>query len=287
MIKSISAINKGLVGAIIASSVFIGASSPIKNSKQVIEHQKTELISQEAAKAMKAHLVEQSNQSVPVVHVKALDETFMKFAESEEDKKNINEFLNQTYEQYGTYMASSIIQSIIDYNMFTNVIEGEVHIFDKVKTDNNFKTGGVNHSYKELSTKYSDGLNKLIMNKDKIIANYLNGDVSMLSKKYNGKPPFEISSKVLINMAKENYYNKLQQASGYENSIILRKKRQMLTFNDTVSIERRANLIAYQQHLLDAFYTESFLKDNNIINSKNDPAYAAAMYILDAVMPSL
>jgi len=61
----------------------------------------------------------------------------------------------------------------------------------------------------------------------------------------------------------------------------------MLTFNDTVSIERRANLIAYQQHLLDAFYTESFLKDNNIINSKNDPAYAAAMYILDAVMPSL
>ncbi|MBQ5532755.1 MAG: hypothetical protein IIU04_04335 [Bacteroidales bacterium] len=72
MVKGISAINsiakKGVLGLMLASSVTMGASSPIKNTRQNTEPPKTELMSKEASEALKLNSLQQTQQSVPTVH---------------------------------------------------------------------------------------------------------------------------------------------------------------------------------------------------------------------------
>jgi len=136
MIK-ISAINgitkKAALGAMLFSSVAMFASNPIKNEKTETQP-KTEVVSKDGAEALKAITFPmlQQNPKVPTTHNKALDEKFLKLAHNEEEKKIINEFLVNNYNECGTYLASATIQQNLDLNMFLEFLDGNIEILKKI-----------------------------------------------------------------------------------------------------------------------------------------------------------
>ena len=121
-LKGATAINgiarKSAIGAVIASSLLLGAYSPIKSEKQDKTPQQTELMSKESAEALKVNSLQQSI-PVPTVHNKKLDEMILAFADNEQERKSVIDWLNNLYEDYGTYSASAIIQHGIDSEMFS------------------------------------------------------------------------------------------------------------------------------------------------------------------------
>lgn len=134
MVKGISAINsiakKGVLGLMLASSVTMGASSPIKNTRAENEPPKTEVMSKEASEALKLNSLQQTP-TVPTVHNKKLDDMFLLFAENDEERKMINDFINNVYNVCGTYQASAVIQTQIDYNMFLAFLDGNAEILKR------------------------------------------------------------------------------------------------------------------------------------------------------------
>lgn len=135
MIK-ISAINsaakKAALGAMLASSVAMFASNPIKTARTETPQQ-TEVISKDGAEALKALTFPQEKQTpaVPTVHNQKLDENILKFFDTEEDITNAKNVLNEIYDNNGTYMASLLIQQQIDYNMFLAFLNGDSKIVEK------------------------------------------------------------------------------------------------------------------------------------------------------------
>lgn len=131
MIK-LSSINgvakKAALGAMLASSVAMFASNPIKTARTDNPPQ-TEVVSKDGAAALKAMaLPQQQNPTVPTVHNKALDEKFLKLAHNEEEKKFMEDFLSNIYKSNGNYLASATIQQNIDLNMFVNFLDGNIEI---------------------------------------------------------------------------------------------------------------------------------------------------------------
>lgn len=120
MVKGISAINsiakKGMFALMLAGTVSLGASSPIKNTIQEKEPQQTELMSKESAEALKLNSLQQTP-TVPTVHNPKLDKTLKKFAESQEEINDFTELQNNVYSDYGIYLGSALIQKEIDKHM--------------------------------------------------------------------------------------------------------------------------------------------------------------------------
>lgn len=131
----ISAINgvakKAALGAMLASSVAMFASNPIKTARTDNPPQ-TEVVSKDGAEALKVMTFpQQQNPAVPTVHNKALDEKCLKFCDTEEEKKHMNDFLSMNYNKYGSYLGSAIIQQNIDLNMFLEFLDGNIDILKR------------------------------------------------------------------------------------------------------------------------------------------------------------
>lgn len=135
MIK-ISAINgitkKAALGAMLFSSVAMFASNPIKNEKTETQP-KTEVVSKDGAEALKAITFPmlQQNSKVPTTHNKALDEKFLKFCKTPEEKKMVNDFIDNIYKEHGSYLGSATIQQNLDLNIFLEFLDGNIEILKK------------------------------------------------------------------------------------------------------------------------------------------------------------
>lgn len=132
----VSAINgvakKAALGAMLFSSVVMFATTPNRNTRTENPPQ-AEVVSREGADALKAITFPgfQQNTTVPTVHNKKLDENFLKFCNTSEEKRMINEFINNIYNEYGTYLGSANVQMNIDYNMFLEFLNGNIEILKK------------------------------------------------------------------------------------------------------------------------------------------------------------
>lgn len=132
----ISAINnvakKAALGAMLAGSVASYATNPVKTFAENPNH--TEVVSDKGAEALRAlayPMLQQQKQSVPTTHNKALDEKLLKFANNPEEKKIINEYLDNIYKESGSYLGSAEIQQSIDLNMFLAFLDGNIDILKK------------------------------------------------------------------------------------------------------------------------------------------------------------
>lgn len=129
----ISAINnvakKAALGAMLAGSVASYATNPVKTFAENPNH--TEVVSNKGAEALKAlayPMLQQQKQSVPKTHNKALDEKFLKLARDDEEKKLMEDFLLNVYNNCGSYLASAKIQQELDLNMFYEFLDGNIEI---------------------------------------------------------------------------------------------------------------------------------------------------------------
>lgn len=135
MVKGISAVNstvrKFVFGAaIVGTAMLLGASSPIKNTRAESEPQRTELISKESAEALKVNSLQQTP-TIPTVHNKKLDATYLKFAEDQEDINFVNNKCNNMYTNLGTYLGSVIIQKEIDSQMLIALLKKNTNVVIK------------------------------------------------------------------------------------------------------------------------------------------------------------
>lgn len=85
---------KAALGAMLASSVAMFASNPIRTERTENPPQ-TEVVSKDGAEALKVMTFpgQQQTPAVPTVHNKALDEKFLKFCNTPEEKKWLRNLL--------------------------------------------------------------------------------------------------------------------------------------------------------------------------------------------------
>lgn len=122
---------KAALGAMLASSVAMFASNPIRTARTENPPQ-TEVVSKDGADALKAMTFpQQQNPAVPTVHNKALDEKFLKLADTEEEKQYVNNLLSNIYAKNGSYLGSAMVQQNIDVNMFLEFLDGNIEILKK------------------------------------------------------------------------------------------------------------------------------------------------------------
>ena len=73
----------------------------------------------------------QQKSAVPTVHNRALDEKFLKLARDEEEKRYFQDYLSDTYQNCGSYLASAKIQQALDLNIFLEFLDGNVEILKR------------------------------------------------------------------------------------------------------------------------------------------------------------
>lgn len=133
MVKSITSagnlVKTVALSALLAGSVALGATNPVKTTKQGSMPNQTEVVSKDGAEAVKAMtLPQQPKPAVPTVHNKKLDEKFLKLAETDDEKKYVNDLLSKIYITNGSYLGSAMVQQNIDINMFLAFLDGDIEI---------------------------------------------------------------------------------------------------------------------------------------------------------------
>lgn len=134
MIKGFShldgAVKKGALFLAMSASTLMFATKPIKNA-MAEEKNNTEVVSKASAEAIKASVAPQVSGTVPTVHNTKLDNTMRKYIESADDKKMVDIFLNDTYKNCGTFLASAYVQHEIDTQQFYAFLNGNTKLLKK------------------------------------------------------------------------------------------------------------------------------------------------------------
>ena len=120
MIKGISPITnigkKATMTALFAGLMTLGAGAANLNKQSNNTTTPTELVSKDAAAAMKANAIspQTTTQTVPDTHNIKLDNTLRKFIETDEDKEYVESVISGIYKGKGIFLGSVLLQNEID-----------------------------------------------------------------------------------------------------------------------------------------------------------------------------
>lgn len=131
MIKGVSQkiLRNTALGLFMAGSMSVAAANLHKNNSYVTEPNKTELISKAGAEALKVNSIQAVNQSgVPAVHNQKLDATIRKFIEDDNDRKDINDLINTSYNDVGTFMATAYLQHDLNVRALYTFMTGNTKL---------------------------------------------------------------------------------------------------------------------------------------------------------------
>ena len=134
MIKPVmgnSIVKKTVLGAMMAGAVMAGG-AVTKNNNSNANIQRTE-ISKEAAEASKTLAVTNvmDVQQVGPVRYKALDKKVIARAENEQEVVNNTKFVNDTYNTYGTFAATALLQFVLDNDVLERTTKDFQKTIDK------------------------------------------------------------------------------------------------------------------------------------------------------------
>ena len=134
MIKPVmgnSIVKKTALGAMMAGAVIAGGAATKSNNSNA-NIQRTE-ISKEAAEASKTLAVTNamSPQQVGPVRYKALDKKVIARAENEQEVVNNTKFVNDTYNTYGTFAATALLQFVLDNDVLERTTKDFQKTIDK------------------------------------------------------------------------------------------------------------------------------------------------------------
>ena len=261
----ISAINgvakKAALGAMLASSVAMFASNPIKTAKTDNPPQ-TEVVSKDGAEALKVMTFpQQQNPAVPTVHNKALDEKFLKLARDDEEKKDIENFLLNVYKNCGSYLASAKIQQELDLNMFYEFLDGNIEIL-KVFDE-------------EAYNKIDKDAMKKVVEKSEPIKKWLDENYFNVYNQPFGQfdhtPDYEELNSALYNYIELDPYKLFENGSLlYKYDALMAKEHLKESHMDNVQIN--SNLMATNIHSANETLFRNLLKTSGLSKGSNDKA---------------
>lgn len=274
MVKGISAVNstvrKFVFGAAIAgTAMLLGASSPIKNTRAESEPQRTELMSRETANALRVNSPQQTP-TVPTVHNKKLDDMFLLFAENDEERKMINDFINNVYNVCGTYQASAVIQTQIDYNMFLAFLDGNAEILKRFPYGENRYEDATKSMYGlEYDEYFMDPVKKIKHSVVEWLEPNYSKVFAPVFESFDHKPAAEEFITALDNYVKKNEYKLFKGI--YYNDYSNPSRQFEEDLDGTLGeIQNNSDLIAYKIHRANLMLFVNLLQTNGI---KNDELY--------------
>lgn len=262
MIK-ISTINgaakKAALGAMLAGSVAMFATNPIKTAKMDNPPQQTEVVSKDGADALRAITLPQQKQNpeVPTVHNKALDEKLKNFY-SKDQKESVNNFLNTVYETNGSYLGSALVQQYIDLNMFLAFLDGNIDILKKFDEE----------AYNKID---KDAMQKVV-EKSEPIKQWLNENYFKVYNQPFGQfdhpPDYEELNSALYN------YIELDPYKLFENGSLLYKydakmATEHLKKSNMVNVQINSNLMATNIHSANEILFRNLLKTSGLCKESN------------------
>lgn len=292
MIKPImgnSVVKKTVLGAMMAGAVMTGGAATKSNNSNT-NIQRTE-ISKEAAEASKTLAVTNvmSPQQVGPVRYKALDKKVIARAENAQEVTNNTKFVNDTYNTYGTFAATALLQFVLDNDVLERTTKDFQKTIDKKyaeMADMAEKTKDMDSDTRLLLAGLGDetallsktGVEKLGAEVKKGAEQVLaaldgnNGDLyakrltNVINTSSNGvKPTYEQVSKAI-----DDTFNSL-----YPNNPELKKE-----YNDKVNIfsakmgpnnttEKKAKILAYKFYVMDSIIMENVNKNVGLSKDKD------------------
>lgn len=233
------------LAAMLTGSMALMASNPIKTTKTETPVQ-SEVVSREGSEALRAVTFPgvQQTPTVPTEHNIELDAKFLKLARDEEEKRFFQDYLSDTYQNCGSYLASAKIQQALDLNIFLEFLDGNIEILKRFGPITiNGETFGKDY-YEEAIRLYTPQRKEEIQNLRNNVYDWISQNYfSVYSEAFNFDHPPDYRE-VIENMNAFTENNMLEFAPG---------KRM---FGD------KDNFRAIQEEILDRAMPQEKIKDN-------------------------
>lgn len=154
-----------LLSTLLMGSAALYATKPITNVNTAPNQNQTEIISEEGAEAINVaslQSIQQSSASVP--HNIQLDRTLRKFIETEDDRRGINDLINNVYDVQGEFLGSALMQHEIDRRALYHFMTGNTKIL---------KTSGINPNLAEKIEGFGPDFYKTIKPKCEMVLDWM------------------------------------------------------------------------------------------------------------------
>lgn len=239
-----------LLSTLLMGSAALYATKPITNVNTAPNQNQTEIISEEGAEAINVaslQSIQQSSASVP--HNIQLDRTLRKFIETEDDRRGINDLINNVYDVQGEFLGSALMQHEIDRRALYHFMTRNSKIL---------KTSDINPKLAEKIEGFGSDFYKTITPKKEKVLDWVFKEYTpalMSNFQFGHKPKAEEMIDRLDDVATENtnfnFDDRLEYFSSSNDykSKVLEKK----TDNKTM-----AKIAAYKMFLIDKLF---FIKE--------------------------
>ena len=254
-------IRAGVLGGLLMGAVTLNASNPITNTDKTPNQ--TEVVSKEGAAALRAISLQGVQQAtVPSVHNTQIDNLFIKFASTPEEKKEISAVINSMYTDGGTFLASALLQHELDRQQLLLLLEEKGDMLTKNE---------LNPELGESIKKFGSDFYKSVRPNSKTINNWLNNKYTPDMMEYLGfdhKPNAEEVIKRLdyiaehqVNFSSDNFLQYVLNSDSYINRNNLKGK------TDAISLSK---IIAHKMFSIDFIIFKKSLTNCNVFgpNSK-------------------
>ena len=292
MIKPImgnSIVKKTVLGAMMAGAVMTGG-AVTKNNNSNANIQRTE-ISKEAAEASKTLAVTNvmSPQQVGPVRYKALDKKVIARSENAQEVTNNTKFVNDTYNTYGTFAATALLQFVLDNDVLERTTKDFQKTVDKKyaeMADLAEKTKDMDANMRlalvalgnETALLSKTGVEKLGAEVKKGAEQVLaaldsnNGDLyakrltNIIRASANGvKPTYEQVSDAIDNTFNYMYSKNPELKKEYEDKVSIFSAK----MGPNKTTEMKAKILAYKFYVMDSIIMENVNKNVGLSKDKD------------------
>lgn len=292
MIKPVmgnSIVKKTVLGAMMAGAVMAGGAATKSNNSNA-NIQRTE-ISKEAAEASKTLAVTNvmDAQQVGPVRYKALDKKVIARAENEQEVVNNTKFVNDTYNTYGTFAATALLQFVLDNDVLERTTKDFQKTIDKKyaeKADMAEKIEDMDADTRLLLVGLGDdtallsktGVEKLGAEVKKGAEQVLaaldsnNGDLyakrltNIILASANGvKPTYEQVSKAIDDTFNSLYSRNPELKKEYNDKV----NSYITKLGSNKTTENKAKILAYKFYVMDSIIMENVNKNVGLSKDKD------------------
>ena len=194
------------------------------------------------------------NAAVPTVHNQRLDNLYRKFASNSEEMKLVNSYLNEVYENCGSFLASARIQHEIDKQLFYALLDENTDALSRV----NPKLG-------EKVIKSGPDFYKAIRPHANKLTKWLEGEQSakiLRRLSFDHKPSAEEVFNKLDTVAHRTGLWRMDEQV-YESNVGRARKNWI---NNRSDYKTWSELIAYAMYTIDAQFFNEVFDENKIID---------------------
>lgn len=202
----------------------------------------------------------QQKSAVPTEHNRALDEKFLKLARDEEEKRYFQDYLSDTYQNCGSYLASAKIQQALDLNIFLEFLDGNVEILKRF--DEN--------AYNKIDR---DAMKKVVEKSEPIKQwlneNYFNAYYIPLGQ-FDHPPEFQEVSRALDKYVKDDPYELFGENHFSQYVYAINASSGTLKQDNTNAIQRQSDLISCKISAADGLLFKNLLEKAGIYKGFDD-----------------